>query len=59
MAKTAKAKAKSENQPIVSGDCRQAIHWYANILAEKLQAGYGCSRGLFATNFENGRSTIT
>ncbi len=52
MAKPAKAKVKSENQPISSGDCRQAIHWYTNLLAEEMRSGFGCSRGLFATNFE-------
>jgi DNA helicase-2/ATP-dependent DNA helicase PcrA len=52
LAKSAKAKTKSENQPISSGDCRQAIHWYSNLLADETNAGLGFGRGLFATNFE-------
>ena len=52
MAKSSKAKIKIENQAISNGDCRQAIHWYTNWLGEQLQAGHSCSRGLFATNFE-------
>jgi len=52
LAKTAKAKAKSENQTILSGDCRQAIHWYTNLLTDEIRAGQNFNRGLFATNFE-------
>ena len=58
MAKTARSKAKIENEAIASGDCRQAIHWYTNWLGQQASKGgvltpvSGSARGLFASNFE-------
>ena len=49
----AKTKIKVENQAISSGDCRQAIHWYTNWLAQEIESGHPANRGLFATNFES------